>query len=111
MVANFVGERESPPVWVVTEVQNDDGDAVLYERHARELIVKSCQLNLDAFSLCNLLYRHRQDTRVSPSCSFGFSFRLDRVVRRHYLSRRERSEEHTSELQSLMRISYAVFCL
>src|SRR3546814_8215997 len=27
------------------------------------------------------------------------------------LSRRVRSEEHTSELQSLMRISYAVFCL
>src|SRR3546814_1723102 len=32
----------------------------------------------------------------------------------HLLIRRaggERSEEHTSELQSLMRISYAVFCL
>src|SRR3546814_3364373 len=27
------------------------------------------------------------------------------------LPRPERSEEHTSELQSLMRISYAVFCL
>src|SRR3546814_3690900 len=27
------------------------------------------------------------------------------------LARRPRSEEHTSELQSLMRISYAVFCL
>src|SRR3546814_2202593 len=27
------------------------------------------------------------------------------------ICRRERSEEHTSELQSLMRISYAVFCL
>src|SRR3546814_3798279 len=27
------------------------------------------------------------------------------------LTRRYRSEEHTSELQSLMRISYAVFCL
>src|SRR3546814_12838957 len=26
-------------------------------------------------------------------------------------ARGERSEEHTSELQSLMRISYAVFCL
>src|SRR3546814_2401148 len=26
-------------------------------------------------------------------------------------TRAERSEEHTSELQSLMRISYAVFCL
>src|SRR3546814_3608863 len=31
-------------------------------------------------------------------------------VRRRYESG-ERSEEHTSELQSLMRISYAVFCL
>src|SRR3546814_2186438 len=29
---------------------------------------------------------------------------------RQYLTN-ERSEEHTSELQSLMRISYAVFCL
>src|SRR3546814_9813353 len=31
----------------------------------------------------------------------------------HYLMRAfgQRSEEHTSELQSLMRISYAVFCL
>src|SRR3546814_2668788 len=30
---------------------------------------------------------------------------------RHVHRRRPRSEEHTSELQSLMRISYAVFCL
>src|SRR3546814_6581825 len=28
-----------------------------------------------------------------------------------YTARASRSEEHTSELQSLMRISYAVFCL
>src|SRR3546814_4438159 len=31
--------------------------------------------------------------------------------RRDRLARGARSEEHTSELQSLMRISYAVFCL
>src|SRR3546814_3802653 len=36
----------------------------------------------------------------SVSLSMGGSFLSDR-----------RSEEHTSELQSLMRISYAVFCL
>src|SRR3546814_8060697 len=30
---------------------------------------------------------------------------------RHLADVAERSEEHTSELQSLMRISYAVFCL
>src|SRR3546814_6774231 len=35
--------------------------------------------------------------------------RIDPVRRRRRV--RHRSEEHTSELQSLMRISYAVFCL
>src|SRR3546814_3676413 len=35
----------------------------------------------------------------------------DREVAVHALRPRFRSEEHTSELQSLMRISYAVFCL
>src|SRR3546814_5201350 len=36
---------------------------------------------------------------------------LERVFERFYRVDRARSEEHTSELQSLMRISYAVFCL
>src|SRR3546814_3438951 len=35
----------------------------------------------------------------------------DRVRRIGALTLAARSEEHTSELQSLMRISYAVFCL
>src|SRR3546814_4523948 len=38
--------------------------------------------------------------------------RADRLSQRqHHHSRGRRSEEHTSELQSLMRNSYAVFCL
>src|SRR3546814_6557049 len=37
--------------------------------------------------------------------------RLQSMGGDHLSQRRERSEEHTSELQSLMRISYAVFCL
>src|SRR3546814_1386581 len=40
--------------------------------------------------------------------------RLERCGQRaHFdiVARHDRSEEHTSELQSLMRISYAVFCL
>src|SRR3546814_5422831 len=36
---------------------------------------------------------------------------LRQAVRHQGLGRAYRSEEHTSELQSLMRISYAVFCL
>src|SRR3546814_981967 len=38
--------------------------------------------------------------------------RVGQVFPRRFRGRRHgRSEEHTSELQSLMRISYAVFCL
>src|SRR3546814_5521303 len=41
--------------------------------------------------------------------------RADPPIAAKYVNRRDvvigRSEEHTSELQSLMRISYAVFCL
>src|SRR3546814_2337509 len=33
------------------------------------------------------------------------------ILTEGFLSSHPRSEEHTSELQSLMRISYAVFCL
>src|SRR3546814_1375918 len=45
---------------------------------------------------------------------------MEKTQREYYLNEQmkaiqkelgERSEEHTSELQSLMRISYAVFCL
>src|SRR3546814_1018771 len=36
---------------------------------------------------------------------------LRAVIRERLPARTRRSEEHTSELQSLMRISYAVFCL
>src|SRR3546814_2329076 len=39
--------------------------------------------------------------KASPSRSWPFRFPAEKPVR---------SEEHTSELQSLMRISYAVFC-
>src|SRR3546814_9381655 len=42
------------------------------------------------------------DSALDVGCGTGYLL--------HVLSSR-RSEEHTSELQSLMRISYAVFCL
>src|SRR3546814_2953189 len=44
-----------------------------------------------------------------PSGTGRFEGRTSRA--RKPLHEPERSEEHTSELQSLMRISYAVFCL
>src|SRR3546814_8348555 len=57
------------------------------------------------------------DRRVFRAISSSSSHPLYRPAPRRLLARqmspypRGRSEEHTSELQSLMRISYAVFCL
>src|SRR3546814_7915546 len=65
----------------VHEEQTDDAD----ERKGNELQHRGHQLN-DA----RLAHAGDVDQREQPH---------------------ERSEEHTSELQSLMRISYAVFCL
>src|SRR3546814_4591967 len=42
--------------------------------------------------------------------AFGYAVGAEQCHRQH-LRAAARSEEHTSELQSLMRISYAVFCL
>src|SRR3546814_9149341 len=46
-----------------------------------------------------------------PFCSPQSVASQSRAAPRILLRKRQRSEEHTSELQSLMRISYAVFCL
>src|SRR3546814_2367543 len=46
-----------------------------------------------------------------PDCRSGASCRGARRPAAGRGREKRRSEEHTSELQSLMRISYAVFCL
>src|SRR3546814_1351872 len=55
---------------------------------------------LDTYSPCSYYV-----LAVGGDCQQRVRMREDRFVRLL------RSEEHTSELQSLMRISYAVFCL
>src|SRR3546814_9805055 len=61
----------------------------------------------DCWPYCPFILSRSPCAQRAPACA----------VRRHFdgFSTKEllemRSEEHTSELQSLMRISYAVFCL
>src|SRR3546814_10045497 len=64
--------------------------------------------SIDAETLCSR--RRCTDVKNTSSCTFmWFLIELKRLnTTRKDL---DRSEEHTSELQSLMRISYAVFCL
>src|SRR3546814_6981962 len=58
------------------------------------------------------LYRRTGFIRTTFSFSAADVHRMLHVCApRAFQNRLRRSEEHTSELQSLMRISYAVFCL
>src|SRR3546814_6570972 len=50
-------------------------------------------------------------SEVPDSSESSFSLFEASVTTALYSLSKKRSEEHTSELQSLMRISYAVFCL
>src|SRR3546814_5849813 len=51
------------------------------------------------------------ESRAETSVAFIFRDADTTRVGNHEIRTGNRSEEHTSELQSLMRISYAVFCL
>src|SRR3546814_5198292 len=55
---------------------------------------------------CYAVLRSQKPLAVRPAFRGDWPPRSDSPRNRY-----ERSEEHTSELQSLMRISYAVFCL
>src|SRR3546814_2841647 len=69
-----------------------------------------------AGSQAPLKLRLREKWSMQSTCSStAMAFGRNEAIRRKTIERRRprlmRSEEHTSELQSLMRISYAVFCL
>src|SRR3546814_4563446 len=74
-----------------------DWTAQLLIAHSGEILLGT---NAAAFGI--LKVSHRRDIHQAPKAET-----VDAVSRLHT----GRSEEHTSELQSLMRISYAVFCL
>src|SRR3546814_4904458 len=61
-----------------------------------------CKVQFDELASANVIYA----TKAKP-----FQRMVDGLSLRVQDAAFQRSEEHTSELQSLMRISYAVFCL
>src|SRR3546814_2131719 len=62
-------------------------------------------------TLFRSLGRAFPEVLLSPSVLLLARIRRMRAHNRNRRQLKARSEEHTSELQSLMRISYAVFCL
>src|SRR3546814_955573 len=76
---------------------------------ARRIDVETVQALAEAFGVWDKL---RADTATQRT-GLAFLFALETAMRSGEILALTwpRSEEHTSELQSLMRISYAVFCL
>src|SRR3546814_2661850 len=75
------------------------------QRQFREAVAERRRIGLDAVAV-DVAVKRRAEIDVGA----GGSLRRRRQLEAEQPGRR-RSEEHTSELQSLMRISYAVFCL
>src|SRR3546814_5749460 len=67
---------------------------------------KYCSLNIQ-----KLARRWLARTRLRKLIGTRYERLYDVKEHAFYYHDKRRSEEHTSELQSLMRISYAVFCL
>src|SRR3546814_10429378 len=87
-----------------SDVCSSDLDHILLEADQRVLLALDRRLGEDAGGL---LERRRRDEAARLQRRLGDAEQDGLALRRVLL----RSEEHTSELQSLMRISYAVFCL
>src|SRR3546814_10764068 len=97
-----------------TRVTLDDKDHIVEVRGDRDDLMTTgyaCLKGLQAPASYNAADRVLQPLKRQADGSFQpipLEQALDEIAAK---LRQIRSEEHTSELQSLMRISYAVFCL
>src|SRR3546814_7460972 len=85
-------EHAEPAIWT--------DDAVLIEERHLPVCFQYALDNEHHIGTARIIFVKDQRDRM-----------LKRPGKKAFLELRYRSEEHTSELQSLMRISYAVFCL
>src|SRR3546814_4566618 len=81
--------------------------AIVLDKHTRRLLGWRLGRQRDIALTMAALNQAVVRRRPAP----GLIFHSDRGSEYAAYAYRNRSEEHTSELQSLMRISYAVFCL
>src|SRR3546814_9274980 len=81
----------------------------LFRSHLRDEFSKRLLLS-GKVRVINAKYLFIAQTQQSSQFEFSMNFSFTNKLRKNEVHS-NRSEEHTSELQSLMRISYAVFCL
>src|SRR3546814_10841234 len=100
--ADFIDAREADGerIFFHTEIAPELSGRGLAGLLVREALADSIRRNITVVPVCPLFVAHLKE-HGDQYVADGGRFRKATL----------RSEEHTSELQSLMRISYAVFCL
>src|SRR3546814_3178281 len=96
------------------EMLNDKSLLLLGEGHCfRDQVLEACPTTRkgEAPSHTTVESSLLETIRHMVASGLGVSILPLSAVDSHHYAPGVRSEEHTSELQSLMRISYAVFCL
>src|SRR3546814_3751702 len=92
----------------------EDGDALLADDDARAKVAEERAQRCAIIGKCGQLAAAWRKGLIGYQAFAELRRQTKRIAeqfREALLHHRLRSEEHTSELQSLMRISYAVFCL
>src|SRR3546814_5393670 len=89
------------------------GDAITLTVHQRPRLREQLRILLGFAAAEGTAGEHGISLRAqcSSASTIAAPFNGNTYVTSLYVTGTDRSEEHTSELQSLMRISYAVFCL
>src|SRR3546814_650578 len=111
LVANDVARLTVPGKALYTCMLNPQGgiidDLIVYFFAADQwrVVVNAATADKDIAWMQRVAAAGRYDVAITPRRDLAM------VAVQGPNARAKRSEEHTSELQSLMRISYAVFCL
>src|SRR3546814_5569788 len=112
-ITDFAVAREGPAR--AAQPAGDPFDDIVVTARRREESAQSVPVSVTAFSAAALEQRNVRELQDINALTPGFRFAAEGGKNTNTLILRGlakvRSEEHTSELQSLMRISYAVFCL
>src|SRR3546814_4499966 len=85
--------------------------AAIDHHHHRRALEDVTRRRIERALLTWIAALDRDDRPLRQECVTDFDRRVEHAARVVAQIENHRSEEHTSELQSLMRISYAVFCL
>src|SRR3546814_4971448 len=100
-------EKFSVEAWVDAVKRNRPAVAPAVPSAVRMLL----DADVDSADLSSLRALISGTAPLAPDLVDAFLEKYDIPICTNYGATEFRSEEHTSELQSLMRISYAVFCL